>query len=383
MKNILKNLFLIIFIVSAFILMITNTSDLIGAVNKGINLWATRVFPILFPFYIIGVLFLKYGVAHFIGDLLSPITKLLFKTKNITGFVFVIALMSGNPQSAVLVSELYNRKELTQKESEHLLKFCVFINPLFCLGTIGFSYFNNITIGYVILLAHILANVILGVLLRFNIKNPRPEDLSIRTSYNKMINARTKEPLGEVLTKTIQNGLNIMFLVCGFMIFFNIVIVLLIKSNIISFSYQILSNLNIINVEYDIFYAFVIGIFELVNFIDTITKTNLDLRMMVTFITVFVSFGGLSIHAQLQSVLGKVRINYLTFVTYRIFQMFISGFIAYYIFPFIYKESSTSTSSIISIDKVNQNLTLFSILMLIVLLIFLNRKRPKLETKPS
>jgi sporulation integral membrane protein YlbJ len=378
-KKIVKNCLLIIFMVATFALMVTSTNELIGAVSKAVLLWATRVFPVLFPFYIIGILFVKYGVAHFIGGCLSPITQSLFKTKPISGFIFVISLLSGNPQSAVMISALYNDGELSEEESEHLLKFSVFMNPLFIIGTIGVSYFHNITIGIIVLIAHVLSNIVLGILLRSSIKHRRSLNMNLKSSYYSMVKNQTKDSVGEVLTQIIQKGLNVMFLVCGFMIFFNIIIVLLVKSQIIDLLYTVLTFNQTIPIPYDIFYACIIGILEVTNFIDTITKTNLNLRMMVTIITVFVSFGGLSIHAQIHSVLEKVKIRYGGFFLYRIFQMFISGLIAYYIFPFFYREKSSQTIKIDTLQT-DRNLLLVTIFLLTAMLatiwIHYKRKRP-------
>jgi sporulation integral membrane protein YlbJ len=370
MKKTVKNGLLIIFMIATFALMVTSTTELIGAVNKAIMLWATRVFPVLFPFYIIGILFVKYGVAHFIGGCLSPITQTLFKTKPISGFVFVISLLSGNPQSAVMISALYNNGELSEEESEHLLKFSVFMNPLFIIGTIGVSYFHNLTIGLIVLIAHVLSNILLGILLRSQIKNRKSHNLSLKKSYQNMVHNQTKDSIGEVLTQIIQKGLNVMFLVCGFMIFFNIVIVLLVKSKIIDILFTIITFNQLIPIPYEIFYACTIGILEVTNFIDTITKTDLNLRMMVTLITVFVSFGGLSIHAQIHSVLEKVKIRYGGFFLYRIFQMFISGLIAYYLFPFFYKEKTSQTIQFDDLQA-DRNLTLASILILVAMLAYI------------
>lgn len=377
-KKYIKNTILVIFMISTLLLLIANTSLLIEEVHQTVKLWALKVFPVLFPFYILGSLFVTYGVAHFIGGLLSPFTRALFRTRAVSGFIFLIGVLSGNPQSAVMVSELYNKGSLDEDEASHLLKFSVFANPLFCLGTIGIGYFHNMRVGMIILVAHILSNVILGILLRFK----RPKEPFVRPRpYEELSKHQTNKPFGEVLTLILQKGLNIQLLVCGFMIFFKVLVLLLREAGIISILHTLMTLNGLIPISYTVFEACIVGIFEMVSSIDYLYKTELDLRWMISLMAAFISFGGLSIHAQIQSVLEKVKIAYRPFLIYRFYQMLIAGTLAYFLFPSLYKEASTETGALIGI-KIDQ----FNILITIgflTLLLFLLRFTSRSQLQPS
>lgn len=378
MLNKLKNLIVALFIILSIVFMITETKDVMLSVNNAILLWLTRVFPVLFPFYIITSLAIKYGVAHLIGDMIKPFTSRIFKTSAISGFVFIMSLISGNPSSAFIISQLYEEQLLSKKEAQHLLNFCVFINPIFCIGTIGYAYFNNITIGYIILLSHILGNIIIGILMRFNIKNANYERFSIKEAYQKMVRHKDKnnDSFGESLTIILQNGMSTMFLIGSFMIFFNILVVILKSSQIIYYSYHYLSFLFILlGINYQTYEALFTGFFEMVKGIDSLIMTKTSTQMTVTFITILISFGGLSIHSQMQSILLKVKMKYLPFLMARLAQMTFSGIIAYLLFPILYKEQTSTTFSLIKFEMTDKNIILFSLLFFIIILfVFLLNK---------
>lgn len=378
MVNFIKNLIVSSFLVLTIIFMIIDPENIINGVKNAILLWATKVFPVLFPFYIFSTLAIKNGLAHIIGELLHPIIRKLFRTSSISGFVFIMSLISGNPSSAIIISQLYEEGSITKNEAQHLLSFCVFTNPLFCIGTIGFAYFQNVSIGYIVLIAHIFSNILIGIILRYNIKGQIYEKYSLKKSYKKMLiqKAKNKDNFSETITHILQNGINTMFLICGFMIFYNLIIVMINSSRINIISYQALNLIfTIIPVEYKIYNTFFIGIFEMVLGIDNVVRSSLSLRTTVTIITMLISFGGLSIHTQIHSILYKVKLKYYPFLVSRIAQMVFGGIIAYYIFPLIYNEKTIHTSNIGNIHEKERNILLITIILLFITVLFFLHKR--------
>ncbi|QVK18893.1 hypothetical protein KHQ81_04060 [Mycoplasmatota bacterium] len=366
MIKILKNLTVALFIILSIIFMIIETEYVMIGVKTAIMLWATRVFPILFPFYIFSSLAVRYGVAHLIGDLIKPITRRLFKTSSISGFIFFMSLLSGNPSSAIIISQVYEDGSITKTEAQHLLSFCVFVNPIFCIGTIGYAYFHNVTIGYVILISHIAANILIGILMRYNIKTNYQDEYSLKEAYAKMVKHKNKHKtsFGETITTILQSGMNTMFLIGGFMIFYNLIIVMITSSQFIKYSYQYIFHL--FDIQYKTYNAFFIGIFEMVLGVDNVIKSSFPTRIATTFITMLISFGGLSIHSQIQSILLKIKLKYLPFFISRLAQMIFSGVIAYYLFPYFYQEKIISTFYIYHLHIEEKNILLLSILLLLI-----------------
>ena len=332
MNHVIRNSLLMIFMIMTLFLFMTHTAELVRTVHFSLELWLTRVFPVLFPFYILINLFIHYGITHYIGNLVSPITTRLFRLKSLSGFVLVMAMLSGNPQSAVMVSELYKKKQLDQNEAKHLMKFSSFANPLFIMGTVGMGYFHSPYIGLIILLSHISSNLIIGLLLRFYLP------LLSKDANNPTNPVHSKPlaiPFGEVLTGILQKGINLMFLICGFIIFFNLLILLFEETRVLDGLYYLFTFGHHLNISKTIFSGFLIGLIEMVRGIDTLTQARIPLQLKIALITSLISFGGLSIHAQVHSILEDIHIPYRPFLCYRLMQMVISGTIAYALYALI------------------------------------------------
>ena len=67
-----------------------------------------------------------------------------------------------------------------------------------------------------------------------------------------------------------------------------------------------------------------------------ISCLSLSINIKATLMTFFISFGGLSIHMQIISILSKYKINYLTYFLARIGHAAISSILIYLFLTFIY-----------------------------------------------
>ena len=57
---------------------------------RGLNIWWEVVFPSLLPFFIIAELLISIGVVKFIGVILEPLMRPLFRVPGIGGFVWAM-----------------------------------------------------------------------------------------------------------------------------------------------------------------------------------------------------------------------------------------------------------------------------------------------------
>ena len=72
----------------------------------GLNIWWEVVFPSLLPFFIIAELLISIGVVKFIGVILEPLMRPLFRAPGIGGFVWAMGMASGFPAGAKLSARL-------------------------------------------------------------------------------------------------------------------------------------------------------------------------------------------------------------------------------------------------------------------------------------
>ena len=107
------------------------------AAVHGLHTWWEIVFPALLPFFIMAEILMGLGVVHFIGALLEPLMRPIFKLPGVVAFAFAMGLASGYPIGAKITGNLRREKLCTQVEGERLIAFCNTADPLFMVGAVA------------------------------------------------------------------------------------------------------------------------------------------------------------------------------------------------------------------------------------------------------
>lgn len=97
--------------------------------------------PISSSFFIVSEILIGFGVVHFLGVLLEPFMRPLFKVPGIGGFVWAMGMASGYPAGAKLTARLRQQQQLSAIEAERLVSFTNSSNPLFIFGAISVGFF--------------------------------------------------------------------------------------------------------------------------------------------------------------------------------------------------------------------------------------------------
>ena len=90
--------------------------------------------------------------------------KPVFGLNGIAAFPFFLGMLSGYPMGAKITAELYERKQVTLEEAQHILVFSNNPGPLFLIGTIGTGFFGMPQYGYLLLFSSVFGSVLTGIL---------------------------------------------------------------------------------------------------------------------------------------------------------------------------------------------------------------------------
>lgn len=317
MKKKLLSICYLIIIILITISVLRNSELIMKNVNFSINLWVNNIFPSLFPFFILSEFLINFGFVEFISELLKGVMQKLFKVKGEASFVFIMSMISGFPSNSKYIKQLYLENKITTDEATKILTFTHFSNPLFILGTLSISFLNNKSLGIIILLSHYISNIIIGLIFRnykpYNIK----EKVSLKKAINNMHNKRIKnnKSFGQILTESIINGLKTLFIILGIVTIFLCITALI-------------SNFLHLNPIKD---GLLKGLFEMTQGLKYISILNISLKWKTILSVMIISFGGISVHMQIISILSDTDIKYYPFLIARIIHMFLSGLIIYFL----------------------------------------------------
>src|SRR5690554_2313919 len=130
---------------------------------EGLKIWWTVVFPSLLPFFIIAEILMGLGVVHFLGALLEPLMRPVFKVPGVGAFAMAMGLASGYPIGAKITGNLRRKKLCSKTEGERLVSFCNTADPLFMIGAVAVGMFHRADLGIILAVAHYISTLIVGI----------------------------------------------------------------------------------------------------------------------------------------------------------------------------------------------------------------------------
>lgn len=321
MKKILTTVLILTILLFVVFEILTESESILNAVYFSFNIWKENVFPSLFPFFVLSELLINYGFIELVGEIFKPFMNKVFRVKGVGAFALIMSLISGFPSSAKYIKELYNKNLINQNEATKLLMFTHFSNPLFILGTISLLFLNNKEVGLLILICHYLGNFIIGIIFRnYYPSKEENKNISIKKVLTEISNNRVKsnKKFGEIITTALLNSINTLILILGVITMF-LVITTIIDNNI---------NLNSFH------QSILNGFVEMTQGLKYVSLEEIPLKLKCILSTMIISFGGLSVHMQVISILSDTKINYLPFLTARIIHAIISSLLMFFLFDF-------------------------------------------------
>lgn len=248
-----------------------------------VNIFITTIVPSLFPFILFSNILIYSNYFMLIANTsINRIIKRFFNISTYSASAVLFGFLFGYPNGARYVHELYEDRKITFKEAEYLLTFINNSSPAFILSTIGIGMFQNIRIGVLLLISHILASILIGKIFRYkHLRKEKINDINI---------ANFKYDLSfETITKAITKSIWTMCIIFGFMVIF-----------ILTHNY-IFKILELIFKPNDYIYTFTLGIMELTSGLSKIMLLPINFKSLIILISFILGFSSLSINFQIFS----------------------------------------------------------------------------------
>jgi sporulation integral membrane protein YlbJ len=315
------------------------------AALQGIGIWWDILFPALFPFLVISELLLGFGMVHFLGTLLDPLMRPLFRVPGIGGFVVAMGFASGYPVGARLTSQLSEQGLLDRDEGERLVAFTTSSDPIFLIGAVSIGFFHDARLAGVLAISHYGSALLLGLIMRFHGK-AKPSSASfpkikkkgsiLLRSFEAMHNARIMDarPLGKLLQQAILSSIELVFVIGGLVIFFSVILAYLSLGPIMELLTATLHFfLQFIHFPAALSTSLINGLFEVTLGAKSAGQANetIPLVSKVAAASFILSWGGLSVHAQVVSILHRTHIRYVIFAIARLIHAIMAALIVFLI----------------------------------------------------
>jgi sporulation integral membrane protein YlbJ len=301
------------------------------AAMSGLKLFWDAVFPALLPFFILSELMLGIGVVHALGVLLEPLMRPLFSVPGVGAFALSMGLAAGYPMDAVITAKFRKSQMCSRIEGERLLAFTNTADPLFMFGSVAVGMFKNPSLGMLLAVAHYISSFLVGVSFKFYGRgekhtydaapHPRRQGNLFVRAYREMIRAREEDgrPFGKLLGDAVNDSIKTILMICGFIIFFSVLIKVLTLSGVIPLLALPISGLfALLGIDQDLVTPFLSGMFEIDIGSAQAANASAPLVQQLLIVSAIIAWSGLSVFAQVASVLIGTDIRFTPYVIARI-----------------------------------------------------------------
>lgn len=317
---------------------------------RGLDMWWEIVFPSLLPFFIISEMLIGFGIVRFIGVLLEPLMRPLFRVPGVGGFVWAMGMASGFPAGAKLTARLRQEKQISRIEAERLVSFTNSSNPLFIFGAVSVGFFKNPHLGIILALAHYIGNICVGLVMRFYGRNDHEEKekrknkskFPIRTALIALHRTRVQDnrPIGKLIGDAVTSSIQTLLMIGGFIILFSVINKILFHLHITAFLARIIELiLKALSIPDSLSVPLISGLFEITQGSQMTSQVQDASLLQLTIITSFIlAFSGFSVQAQVASILAQTDIRFQPFFIARILHGIFSSLLTVILWKSVYKR---------------------------------------------
>lgn len=324
----------------------------LAASLKGLAVWWEVLFPALFPFFVLSEIMLGFGIVHLTGKLLDPLMRPLFRIPGAGGFVVAMGFASGYPVGAKLTSRLMESKLLNREEGERLVAMTTSSDPIFLIGAVCIGFFGRADIALVLATAHYGSAMLLGLLMRWTGRKKRAEPAApeprgrgrLRDALDAMHRAREADgrTFATMLQDALQSSLQLMIVVGGLVVVFSATLELLIHSGLLDLPRRLFTMaLHAAGAAPSLADSLVRGAFEVTLGARGAAEAGAGsgavppLVERVAAAAFVLSWGGLSVHAQVAGLMSRTSWRYGPFLRARLIHAVMATLLVILLWPLL------------------------------------------------
>lgn len=316
-----------------------------GAAVSGLKVFWDVVFPSLLPFFILSELLLGLGLVNALGVLLEPLMRPLFSVPGVGAFALSMGLAAGYPMDAVITAKFRKSGLCSRIEGERLLAFTNTADPLFMFGAVAVGMFKSPSLGILLATAHYISSFIVGITFKLYgrkeeqhitpTKSDAIQPFLLRRAYREMISARMADnrPFGKLLGDSVNDSVRTLLMIGGFIMFFSVFIRVLGLAGVVGIIALPLEGIfHLLHFQSSLITPFISGIFEIDIGSASAASVTAPLIQKLSVVSAIIAWSGLSVHAQVASVLTDCDIRMRPYFVARVYHALVAGVLTYVLY---------------------------------------------------
>lgn len=174
-------------------------------ISRGLSICSTVVIPTLYPFMVLAGVLANSPLCRRPGRRISAVTGWLFGLPGCCGPAILLSLVGGYPAGAIAIARLRERGQITAEETRRMTAFCVNGGPGFVISTVGAGLLGSVQAGVMLYAAQVAVSVGIGVALGRGRRQAKEENYAPLP---------TAKPMAQVVSDTCAALLTM----CGFVV---------------------------------------------------------------------------------------------------------------------------------------------------------------------
>lgn len=289
-------------------------------VVSGLEACAQVIIPSLFLFMAVSGFIAQSRAGEVLSRPFSFLTRRLLKLPECMGAAVILSCIGGYPVGARTIASLLERGKIDRKTAERAICFCCNAGPSFVVTAVGARMLGSVRAGAVLLLAHLLSSLLLGVL--YGIREPVPRRSS---------SGQPALPPAEAFITGVNNATSGILTICAFVVFFSAFGQLLKVSGITSAAAGWAARLfHSPMITQEAVSSVIIGLLEVTT--GCLGASALPSPLPQLIIPFLLSFAGFSIIFQVRSILAPYQLRFTAFLWFRLLHGVLTVILA---FPFL------------------------------------------------
>lgn len=312
---------LLIFLI--MLLILSNPTKYSKGTIDGLNLFITAVLPGLFPFMLLTKLLTELGFVFKLTKKFNKFSKVIFGTPGVSLYAFLMSILSGYPIGAKIISDLYEKKLISEVDAKKMSVFCTTSGPIFIIGAVGASMFGEYKVGIILYVSHILSSIIMGIFYNMLTKNKNysycSEPVFIESTNT-----------SNIFSNCVSQTINSIFTVGAYITIFYLISEICESLNIISFISSIVYFLlRPFGVTLSQCKSLVYGLLEVTRGCKSFAASSNNLS--IALCSGIISFSGISIIMQSMAFFKNTKIKMHSFVFTKAVHMTLSSFLCFFL----------------------------------------------------
>ncbi len=269
--------------------------------SNALKLCGTSLIPSLFIFMVLSKILSHLSAQGIFSSSISRFLSRLLNLPDCLIPICILGLFGGAPSGAFAIANLYKNGLCTKSQAENACVLANNCSAAFILGVTS-AVLGSKTIAVYILIANIISTV--SVYFIFFKKNC--------THYIEKQSTGKNEKLSYIITESITSSAENIVKLCGFVIFFYTFSCIVSQRTA-----TLLSSMNISSELSDFIKSIICSLLELTS--GVLSIGNISGQKAILLCTMCISFTGLSIIFQVNSILDKHALSSTPFIFSRIF----------------------------------------------------------------